>query len=69
MLKLAGVIYGFIAYAVSLAAFLYAVGFLGSWVVPKSIALATTSYILIALQWEERDLIASLGHAHGNYRK
>ena len=32
-------------------------------------ALATTSHILIALQLEERDLIADIGHAYTNYRK
>ena len=32
-------------------------------------AAATTAYILIALQLEERDLIAALGDAYTNYRK
>ncbi len=32
-------------------------------------ALATTAYILIAIQLEERDLEDSLGHPYANYRK
>jgi protein-S-isoprenylcysteine O-methyltransferase Ste14 len=32
-------------------------------------ALATTGYILIAIQLEERDLVASLGDAYREYRK
>jgi protein-S-isoprenylcysteine O-methyltransferase Ste14 len=31
-------------------------------------AIATTGYILIAIQLEERDLVASLGDAYRNYR-
>jgi protein-S-isoprenylcysteine O-methyltransferase Ste14 len=32
-------------------------------------ALATTGYILVAIQLEERDLVASLGDAYRDYRK
>ncbi len=32
-------------------------------------AVATTAYILIALQLEERDLIEAIGDAYSNYRK
>ncbi len=32
-------------------------------------AAVTTAYILIAIQFEERDLIALLGNAYVNYRK
>jgi protein-S-isoprenylcysteine O-methyltransferase Ste14 len=36
-LRLLGVLYGGVCYLVSLAVFLYAIGFVGNWVVPKSI--------------------------------
>ena len=32
-------------------------------------AIATTSYILLAIQFEERDLVTSHGHAYEEYRR
>ena len=32
-------------------------------------ALATTAYILIAIQWEERDLVDEHGRLYENYRR
>jgi hypothetical protein len=32
-------------------------------------ALATTAYILIAIQWEERDLVGEHGRMYENYRR
>ena len=32
-------------------------------------ALATTAYILIAIQWEERDLLQAHGEAYQRYRE
>ena len=36
---------------------------------PSRFALATTAYILIAIQLEERDLVASLGEDYRAYRR
>jgi protein-S-isoprenylcysteine O-methyltransferase Ste14 len=32
-------------------------------------AIATTAYILIAIRWEERDLVDAHGPAYAQYRK
>jgi methanethiol S-methyltransferase len=49
MLKLAGVVYGVIAYVVFFASFLYAVGFVGNRVVPKSIDSPEVSGLMASL--------------------
>jgi protein-S-isoprenylcysteine O-methyltransferase Ste14 len=66
---------GAVCYVVSLAAFLYAIGFVGNLVVPRSIdnghlllAVAITGYILIALQLEDHDLNAALGEQYRDHR-
>ncbi len=54
---------------------LYLGWFLAFWGAPTMtvahlvFALATSAYILIAIRFEERDLIASLGQAYADYRK
>lgn len=54
---------------------LYVGWFLAFWATPTMtiahlvFAIATTAYILIAIQLEERDLIAEHGEAYANYRR
>ena len=54
---------------------LYVGWFFAFWATPTMtaahlvFALATTAYILIAIQWEERDLVNEHGQAYENYRR
>lgn len=54
---------------------LYLGWFLAFWATPTMtaahlfFAVVTTVYILLAIQWEERDLVAALGEDYANYRK
>jgi protein-S-isoprenylcysteine O-methyltransferase Ste14 len=54
---------------------LYVGWFFAFWATPTMtaahlvFALATTAYILIAIQWEERDLVNEHGKAYENYRR
>jgi len=80
MSRLLTVTYGAASYVVFLAAFLYAIGFVGNIAVPRSIdhgvaapigeAIVVNVLLLGAfVQLEERDLTAALGDQYRAYRK
>ncbi len=58
-------VYGVVSYLIFFVTFLYAIGFVGNLV----FAIATTAYILIAIQLEERDIVSIHGTAYEEYRK
>jgi methanethiol S-methyltransferase len=49
MSKVLGVVYGLVAYVVFLASFLYAIGFVGNFLVPKGIDSGQTTDLMLAL--------------------
>ena len=73
--------YGGLAYLIFFGTFLYAVGFVSGYVVPKTVdtgsttvepgpaSSLTTAYIFVGIYLEERDLVAMFGNEYRHYRE